>query len=252
VIARGAKVANTDESNPMAELTRDQRTQGPIDPAGAASRLDRLGFLLDHQDHDGATDSDLLVAIRSRPTLDHFDPEVVHFWISRVGRGARAVVDRTTALPLTTEFTWGVIQIVDRLGVSNEYLTFGGNLWAETVDEASVLVFRSPAPLLSRGGHSQTWDRGADSLAAFFARLLIRIDFEPGFEGRVSGASPLVRYAAFVQDTVTRYRHSERLRDEEPSLWTLLVAEEHRLMSEAPIAWAAGHQLLEAAGPPTG
>jgi hypothetical protein len=221
---------------------------GSIDPASAARRLNRLGFLLEHEVRDGVADSYLLVAIRPLPTLNHFDPEIVHFWISRDGRGVRSSIDGATPLPIATEYAWGVVQIVDRLGASNEYMTFGGDLRAETVDGASILVFRSSAPLLSRGGHSQTWDHSADSLAAFFARLLVRIDFQPGFEGRVAAASPIVRYIAFVQDTVTRYRHSERLRDEDPGLWTLLVAEERRLQTDAPADWAAGRELLESAG----
>jgi hypothetical protein len=241
-----------DESRLLAGLSHERPNGSPVDSAGAARRLGRLGFLLDRHDPDGSADSDLLVAIRSRPTLDHFDPEFFHFWVSRDGRGVRAVVDRTTPLPLTMAFAWGVIRIVDRLGVSNEYVTFGGTLHAEAVEDASILVFRSPAPILSRGGHSQTWDRGADSLEAFFARLLVRIDFEPGFEVRIAGSSPLIRYAAFVRDTVNRYRGTERLRDEEPSFWTLLVAEERRFMDEAPAAWAAGFELLEPAGSPIG
>ena len=92
--------------------------------------------------------------------------------------------------------------------MSNEYLTFGGNLVADAVDDAVVAVFTSPAPLLRRGGHSQAWDPPAEWLGAFFGRLLVAVDYEPGFEALVAAAEPLARYAAFVADCTARYRAS--------------------------------------------
>ena len=47
----------------------------------------------------------------------------------------------------------GLIRLVDRLGISNEYLTFGGHLDAAEIDDIVVAAFASQAPLLSRGGH---------------------------------------------------------------------------------------------------
>ena len=92
-------------------------------------------------------------------------------------------------MPLEGRFSWGLIRIVDRLKVSNEYLTFGGSFVADTVDDAVVSVFTSPAPLLRRGvtagvGPAREW------LGAFFGRLLIAVDYEPGFEALVAAAEP--------------------------------------------------------------
>jgi hypothetical protein len=159
------------------------------------------------------------------------------------GRGARRTLTRHTRLPLETEFSWGLIRIVDRLRVSNEYLTFGGWLSADSVDGVVVAVFTSPAPLLSRGGHSQGWDPGAEKLGAFFGRFLLAIDLEPGFEARVAEADPVTRYAAFLADTMARYRASSLLRAEQPDLWMLLQAEERRLRTKRPSEWAAGLSL---------
>ena len=59
-----------------------------------------------------------------------------------------------------------------------------------TVDDAIVVAFTSPAPLLRRGGHSQGWDAGADLVGAFFARLMVAVDYRPGFEAAIADASP--------------------------------------------------------------
>ena len=109
-------------------------------------------------------------------------------------------------MPLSEDFSWGMIRIVDRLRVTNEYLTFGGRLDAGLVDDAIVAAFTSTAPLLRRGGHSQGWDAGADLVGAFFGRLMIAVDYRPGFEAAIGDASPIARYAAFVRDCAERRR----------------------------------------------
>ncbi len=105
---------------------------------------------------------------------------------------------------------------------------------------AGIAVLTSPAPLLSRGGHSQGWDAGAEKLGAFFGRVLLAIDYAPGFEARAARADPVVRYGAFIADTMARYRASHPLRAEQPELWALLQADERRLRKDRPSEWAAG------------
>jgi hypothetical protein len=211
-----------------------------LDPASAAPRLTNLGFLSNSDLPDRPGPAFLLVALRDAPTLHHFDPELVEYWVSANGRGSRRQQTRHTAVPMDLEFSWGEIRIVDRLNVANEYLTFGGRLMAACIDGTVVSVFTSPAPLLRRGGHSQVWDRGADTVGAFFARVLLAVDYEPGFEALLARADPISRYAAFVADTTSRYRASAALRANEPDLWMSLQAEEARLRRENPTEWAAG------------
>jgi hypothetical protein len=139
--------------------------------------------------------------------------------------------------------SWGLVRIVDRLRVSNEYLTFGGQLRAEDVDDMRVVVLSSPAPILRRGGHSQGWDEGAECLGAFFGRLLLAVDVIPGFEARLSAASATARYAAFVGDLTDRHRRNPALRATHPDLWILIRAEERRLRKTAWSEWAAGEAL---------
>lgn len=216
---------------------------GRLDPATAAPMLARLGFLASSDLPDRPGPAYLLVALREVPTLQHYDPEAIEYWVTEAGRGRRRTLTHMTRLPIDIEFSWGLIRIVDRLHVTNEYLTFGGRLVADLIDGVVVAVFTSPAPLLRRGGHSQGWDQGAESLGAYFSRFLVAVDYAPGFEARAAQADPVTRYVAFLSDAMARYRSSPILREEQPDLWTLLQAEQRRLRTNRPIAWDGGEVL---------
>jgi hypothetical protein len=123
--------------------------------------------------------------------------------------------------------------------VTNEYLTFGGRIRADEVEGVVAVVFTSPAPLLRRGGHSQAWDPGAESLGAYFSRFLLAVDYAPGFEARAAQADPITRYAAFVGDAMDRYRAGPILRAHDSELWPVLRSEECRLRATHPNEWAA-------------
>jgi hypothetical protein len=212
-------------------------------PASAAPLLADLGFLASSDLPDRPGPACLLVAMRDKPTLRHYDPESVEYWVSVSDRGIRQTLTRQTRLPVDIDFSWGVIRIVDRLHVTNEYLSFGGRLSADLVDGVVVVVFTSAAPILRRGGHSQGWDEGAATLGAFFSRFLLAVDYAPGFEARAARADPITRYAAFLTDANARFRASPRLRSGQPELWTLLQAEERRLRAGHAEQWAAGQIL---------
>lgn len=203
-----------------------------------------LGFLARPDLPDRPGPAYLLVALRDAPTLRHYDPEAIDYWVTNGGRGARRTLTRQTRVPIATDFSWGLIRIVDRLHMTNEYLTFGGRLTADYIDGGVlVAVFSSPAPLLRRGGHSQGWDQGADNLGAFFSRFLIAVDYVPGFEARLGSADPSARYAAFLADVLARYRASPSLRAEQPDLWAMLQGEERGLRARRAKEWAAGEEL---------
>jgi hypothetical protein len=219
------------------------RPTADLGPVSAAPLLADLGFLSSSDLPDRPGPAYLLVALRKAPTLRHYDPELVEYWVSKGGRGAHRLLTRSTPMPLETEFSWGLIRIVDRLHVTNEYLTFGGHLAADTVGDVVIATFISPAPLLRRGGHSQGWDPGAETLGAFFGRFLLAVDYTPGFEASAAAADPITRYAAFVADVMGRYRTSPVLRAEHADLWTVLQAEERRLRTNHPTEWANGEVL---------
>ena len=224
-------------------MTLELPVEAP-DPAAAAGFLTRLGFVARSDLPDRPGPAYLAVAMRPQPTLRHFDPEHIEYWITQGGRGRRVALSGALDERLASDFSWGEIRLVDRLGASNEYLSFGGQLVAEPSEEAFVAVFTSPAPILRRGGHSQVWDEGAEAVGAFFGRVLLGVDFVPGFEARWAAASPLARYAAFVADTLTSYRASEPLRSAHPHLWNLLCAAASRLGSQSAPDWDDGLALL--------
>ena len=224
-------------------MTTIQPASNRLDPTSAAALVTDLGFLASPDLPDRPGPAYLLVALREAPTLRHYDPEAVEYWVSEAGRGARRTLTCETPLPIETDFSWGLIRIVDRLHVTNEYLTFGGRLSADAVDGVAIAVFTSPAPLLRRGGHSQGWDRGADSLGAFFSRFLLAVDYAPGFEARAARADPVTRYAAFLADAIARYRAGPILRAQQPELWQLLKSEERRLQATHPSEWSSGNAL---------
>jgi hypothetical protein len=232
---------------PVPAMNVPQPSPPDLDPARAALLLANLGFLASSDLPDRPGPAYLLVAMRPRPTLRHYDPERIDYWTTVGGLGRRGVLTRAMGTT-DTEFSWGLIRIVDRLGVSNEYLTFGGHLQVGAVGDATIAVFASPVPLLRRGGHSQGWDHGAPSVGAFFGRLLVAVDYVPGFETRLAHASPVARFAAFVGDLLGRYRASPDLRAGHPELAALIEAEERTLRREHAGAWAEGLALLEAMG----
>lgn len=212
--------------------------------ARAAERLADWGFLADPDLPDRPGPASLIVALRPSPTLRHYDPEVVEFWSTFDGRGSHQAITWQTPMPISAGVAWGEIRILDRLGESNGYLGFGGQCDAAMFGDTVIVAFTSPAPILRRGGHSQGWDNGADAIGAFFGRLLVTVDYVPGFEARLAEASPLARYSAFVQDADGRDRRMRTTSGVEPPFAATLRAEVAALHRDHPDAWREGAELL--------
>ncbi len=218
--------------------------------AAAAELLANLGFTLINGDRPAAPGgANLLVALRDRPTLRHFDPEVVFHWALVEGRGRVVEIDRTTPPRPEARFAWGRIRIVDRLGEMNQWIGFGGVVRVADVDPSTRLVgFNSSAPILRWAGHSQGLDRLTAAVGAFFGRLRVPIDFEPGAEERVGRSDPLSLYCAFLQDALERRvpEAAEQTGDPETATWIRLEAK--RLYTAAPSSWAAAASLRRELG----
>ena len=125
-------------------MTMEQRSalENPGRWADQASKLlTNLGFVLIESDRSsGAETSHLLAAVRPAPTLEHFDPEEIAYWVTEASRGRAAKLDRETRYPIDAPYAWGRITLTDRLGVNNQFLSFGGALRAEMTAEAVVLI----------------------------------------------------------------------------------------------------------------
>jgi len=224
---------------------------GMSDAAGdwldaAAAELAHLGFELRDGALAGAQPGPrLLVALRDAPTLDHFDPEAVTYWVLHDGRGRLATLDRQTVLPEARPFSWGRVQVSDRIPVSNQFLTFGGTVLADARDDHETFAaFVSKAPIVRWAGHSQGVDPLVDDIGAFFARLMVPIDFQPDAEARIGAADPEALYAAFLHDASVRFRSGGHLQEAYPDVAMQVAREAHRLARDNPTAWLAGGELL--------
>jgi hypothetical protein len=214
--------------------------------AEAAADLTHLGFeLLDGLEPGTVPGPRLLVALRDQPTLEHFDPEEATFWELHDGRGRLATLNRESAFPHDQPFSWGRIQVVDRVPVTNQFLSFGGALVAAAAnDHEAFAAFVSPAPIVRWAGHSQGVDPMVDEIGAFFARLMVPIDFQPEAETRIGQANPETLYATFLHDATHRFRPGGHLRDEYPDVAARLTHDARRLEQANPAAWQAGADLL--------
>ncbi len=170
------------------------------EPANAATALAHLGFLAYSDVPDGPGPAYLLVALRSTPTLRHFDPERVEYPALEGTDSVDRVLTNTSPVPFRTSFAPGRIEVTDRLLERNDYLSFGGTLSADRVDDAVFVVFASPAPLYRLGGHSQGVGPDADLVGAHFARLRAAVSGSPDRRADVASAGPEVAYAAFLCD----------------------------------------------------
>lgn len=184
-------------------------------PAAAASLLAELGFRLVPPEDRSREAWHLLIALRDRPSLRHFDPEALSYYAPTIG-GAELVTLTRAALrdagaKADRLALWGHVHVVDRIPVENRFLTFGGKVRVAAVNpDLTVIDLVSPAPIVRWGGHSQGTDELTQAIGAFFGRLIVPIDFVPGAAERIDAVSAEVLYRAFLADGLRRSAAAER------------------------------------------
>jgi hypothetical protein len=207
-------------------------------------RLARLGFELVEPDRVSGDAGHLLVAIRPAPTMQHFDPESIDYWVCEGGRGVAARLDRDSRYPVTSEYSWGQISLTDRLDVTNQFLSFGGTIHAAVTPDGTVLIdFASFAPIVRGSGHSQSVDPLGAEVGAFFGRIKVPIDFVPGAEALLGEAAPGTMYCAFVQNVRERLIRARTLREANRWLADWSTRESKRMESTEPEHWKAAIEL---------
>ncbi len=216
---------------------------GWLDQAGRI--LSGLGFALVEPDRlSGDDTTHLLVAIHPQPTMKHFDPEAIDYWTIDDGRGRAVRLDREERFPVTADYAWGTIVLTDRLGVTNQFLSFGGAVRAAMDAETTVVAdFGSHAPILRSSGHSQSGDPLGAEAAAFFARIKVPIDFVPGAESLIARAAPRTLYCAFIQNVRERLIQARTLREANRWLSEWSSREGQHMENAAPDHWKAGADL---------
>jgi hypothetical protein len=221
-----------------------------LDQARASELVSDLGFVLVHApDDDGSPCSHLVVAFREIPAKTHFDPERMTFWRIAPDDIEGAELDRKRLPEQPVAVSWGAIRVVDRLGVSNAFLTFGGVARAFPADGgAAIVVVDSAAPILRWQGHSQEADPLAVEAAVFFARLRLPVTVEPSVELRIARIDPVALYAAFVADLRARYQAAPALAAMHPGTSEWLYHEARRLEQLVPDRWNDGQGLRRELG----
>ena len=149
-------------------------------------------------------------------------------------------------MPIERTFSWGPVHIADRLGVANEFLTFGGRLTAAHVDGTRIAVLATPGPMIRRGGHSQGWEPGSAHLAGWFARLRALLGRDAQLDADVTGMSPLARYSAYLAGAIDGFAETPALSRDRHNELAHMRAEAARLRRDRPTEWAAGQRLLGA------
>ena len=217
-------------------------------PRAAAGLLAELGFRLMDPERSNPETWHLLIALRDRPALSHFDPEIVSFYAPTGSSGSIVSLDRYSnpGARSTRTALWGHLLVVDRVPVENRFLHFGGDLRVAQLGPAlTVLDLASPGPIVRWGGHSQGTDELAPAMGAFFARLLVRIDFVAGTEALIDAQPPGVLYRAFLADSLSRVTAGERRGLERSGLSAWIAAAWLRARHD-PEACHAAHRLLRA------
>lgn len=218
-------------------------------PDAAASLLAELGYRLLEPEPGVADDSHLLVALRSEPTLRHFDPESIAYYAPS-GRVA-SLVSLTRRATLGHNLSerqalWGHVHIIDRIPVENRFLTFGGDLRLAVVTaDLTVVDLWSPAPIVRWGGHSQPTDALAEAIGAFFGRLIVPVDFVAGAAERLDATLPEVLYRAFLIDALARRAPAVRHDPAPSSLDAWIAASWKRARADGPMCRAAEMLLVE-------
>jgi hypothetical protein len=217
------------------------------DTAGALQNpglLDEVGFLIVPGAPLTSGPSYLFVALRPKPTLRHFDPERIGFWVSGTHHGHATELSWLTHDPPVCDYAPGQIRIIDGRNVTNDFASFGGTLLTARLREVKVCVFRSEAPILAADGRSQPWDPGARESLAFLAGL--RGNTDPAeLEAEVERLSPMVRYAAFVHDSLLRGHNATPEMNWPADTAHFFEGERNRLRREAEVDWASGVNLAE-------
>jgi len=92
---------------PVLLESRHDAADAEIRIGEVAGPIRHWGFLAHPDLPDRPGPAWLLVAIRPAPTLRHFDPEAVDYWVTTHGRGTRRTLTHATPMPLSDDFSWG-------------------------------------------------------------------------------------------------------------------------------------------------
>jgi hypothetical protein len=201
-----------------------------LGPTEAQQLLVSLGFLLVPGPPLCRGQAYLLVALRRAPTLSHFDPQQIALWTA-TDEGTKKLVLEWPLPIWSGRYSWGTIEITDRLGAINSFVSFGGDVSMARDRDLHDVLLRSTAPILSAAAHSDLADPIGTSVAAFFGVLRASAGDDKHVAEIVRAASPDMLYATYLARSLHEARNANDLVG--PRLLSLLRQERGRLQREA-------------------
>jgi hypothetical protein len=173
----------------------------------------------------------LLVAMRDKPTGQHFDPVSLHLKLCENGRASSRTLHIDSAIGHTLPISPGRVILRDLKHKEVEFFTFGGWIEAVSVPGETVYSLRSAAPVLAITGmpHNVS-DRLAFEIEGLLARFAAQWGLnQDGFVCRLGGLNTGPFYAACIETLLVRFQENRALREAYRPLFAALRHEKQWL-----------------------
>lgn len=159
-----------------------------------------------------------MVAMRRRPTYQHYDPErLVLSLADERGALGPVTLDRHARFARPSPVYPGRLMITDRVGKRLDFYGFGGTLTVIRVPESpsfTLFIVQSQAPILELNGllGHRVEDQLVNSVEALFARLRARYaELRMDMLSVLSQLPPLTLYASCIESMWRMYHKSPTL-----------------------------------------
>lgn len=182
------------------------------------------------------------VLLRQSPSLQHFDPEGVHFTIAK-GKEHLSKLEVYHPWPYGSDYQVcsGPIILIDRYGKTVEAFSFGGNLRISSGEYTTVCLLESKAPILDISPSDPTLLSFVEEIQIILAeRRATWLPKTEEYEKRVIAVDPMTLYLACLQELknkmegfphkevdeilpLTHFVHEEIMALHESKLWPLWI-----------------------------
>jgi hypothetical protein len=176
--------------------------------------------------------SGLVIAIREKPTGQHFDPEMIHLHLCDATGGMRGTtLSWHSPRPASDRVCLSRVILADRFDQRVEFLTFGGLLEMTPDRDKVVYTLRSPAPVLEiLGQEASIPDQLAFETESLLSREAARWGRDDrGFEQRLAKVEPMQLYVAVLHSLLQRHKQIEAMEIVYPDLDDALLNEKRWL-----------------------
>jgi hypothetical protein len=177
----------------------------------------------------------LIVAIREKPTRQHYDPYRLQLYLRDVdGRATWRTLSWLTPTAKSDRFCPGPIILHDRHGKEAEFFAFGGTLRTTSRETEWIYVLQSAAPILELTEDEETL---SDQLASEVEELMAEAKArwqgdDEGFDKRLGNVDPVQLYTSALFTLLERFQHSRAMMASYAALAELLENEKEWLVQQ--------------------